>query len=56
MPFGVSIFPALPEISDEELASIGAILQRWRGFSLAVYKDTCMVTCPRFSPGIVILL
>lgn len=42
VPFGVSIFPALPEISDEELATIGAILQRWRGFSLAVYKDTCM--------------
>ncbi|QEM69733.1 protein-glutamate O-methyltransferase CheR [Geobacter sp. FeAm09] len=42
VPFGVSIFPALPEISDEELAAIGAILQGRRGFSLAVYKDTCM--------------
>lgn len=42
VPFGVSMFPALPEVSDEELAEIGAILNRWRGFSLAVYKDTCM--------------
>lgn len=42
MPFGVNVFPALPEISDEELAEVGAILKRWRGFSLAVYKDSCM--------------
>jgi chemotaxis protein methyltransferase CheR len=36
------MFPALPEVSDEELAEVGAILKRWRGFSLAVYKDACM--------------
>lgn len=41
-PFGGSTFPALPEVSDKELAEIGAILERWRGFSLAVYKDSCM--------------
>lgn len=42
VPLGVSMFPALPEVSDEELAEVGAILNRRRGFSLAVYKDTCM--------------
>jgi chemotaxis protein methyltransferase CheR len=34
--------PALPEVSDEELAEVGAILNRWRGFNQAVYKNTCM--------------
>jgi len=42
VPFGVSMFPVLPEVSDEELAEIATILKRWRGFSLAVYKDSCM--------------
>jgi chemotaxis protein methyltransferase CheR len=42
VPFGVRMFPALPEVSDEELAEVGAILNRRRGFSLAVYKDSCM--------------
>ena len=42
VPLGVSMFPALPEVSDEELAEVGAILNRRRGFSLVVYKDTCM--------------
>jgi len=42
VPFGVGMFPALPEVSDEELAEIGAILKRRRGFDLAVYKDSCM--------------
>jgi chemotaxis protein methyltransferase CheR len=34
--------PELPEVRDEELAEIGAILNRWCGFSLAVYKNSCM--------------
>ena len=42
MPLGVSMFPALLQLSDEELAEVAAILNRRRGFSLAVYKDTCM--------------
>ncbi|WP_223920943.1 protein-glutamate O-methyltransferase CheR [Geobacter sp. AOG2] len=36
------MLPVLPEVSNEELEEIGAILKRWRGFSLAVYKDSCM--------------
>jgi hypothetical protein len=42
VPFGVRMFPALPEVSDEELAEVGAILPMRRGFSLGVYKDACM--------------
>jgi chemotaxis protein methyltransferase CheR len=30
------------EISDEELAEVGAILSMWRGFNMSVYKDKCM--------------
>lgn len=35
-------FPAASEISDEELAEVGTILNMWRKFDLSVYKETCM--------------
>jgi chemotaxis protein methyltransferase CheR len=39
---GESTFPALDEISDEELAEIGVILGLRRRFDLSVYKSKCM--------------
>jgi chemotaxis protein methyltransferase CheR len=40
--FCSSTFPALAEISDEELTEIGTILGMWRSFDISVYKDKCM--------------
>jgi len=40
--FGSSAFPAATEISDSELAEIGAILSSRNSFCLAAYKSACM--------------
>lgn len=37
-----SAFPAPPEISDEELAEVGTILNMHRNFNMSVYKDKYM--------------
>jgi chemotaxis protein methyltransferase CheR len=35
-------YPALAEITDDELAEIGTILSMWRGINMSAYKDTYM--------------
>lgn len=35
-------YPALAEISDDELAEVGTILSMWRPFRISAYKDKCM--------------